>query len=205
MPLPGHDRRDHSAEMTTAIDSNGHNVDDVPANEREQVRESARDRKQRQRRREYLRSGQHIVAKAMPYLQARVNDPEVPDDRLAPLEVAVRRWKADLIADLGGKANVSTAMEITIEQAADAWITWSSLSAYKNTLAGVGGIVNRRHRRAYGIVQDCERASIALNKLLTTIGLERRAKRVPTLQEYVATRYSGVSKGASPPIGDPTP
>lgn len=40
--------------------------------------------------RPYHRSGEHIVAKAVPYLVQRVADPNVPDASLTPLERTVR-------------------------------------------------------------------------------------------------------------------
>ena len=36
------------------------------------------------------------------YLLARVADPSAPDDRLSTVELAVRAWRQEVIADLGG-------------------------------------------------------------------------------------------------------
>jgi hypothetical protein len=135
---------------------------------------NAVERKRAQRRREYMRHGQTVVAKAMPYLQVRVGDASVADDALSPVELAARRWKEDVIEDLGGAEHVSTAMMTLVDLASSAWVTWASLDHSKTTLAASGRMVNKRARRAYGIVGDCDRALGTLTKLLMAIGLERR-------------------------------
>jgi hypothetical protein len=54
--------------------------------------------------RPYHRSGEHIVAKAVPYLVQRVADPNIPDASLTPLERTVRGWRLEILQDLGGDA-----------------------------------------------------------------------------------------------------
>jgi hypothetical protein len=52
--------------------------------------------------RPYDRSGEHIVAKALPPLVERVTDPAVPETALSPLERTVRGWRDEILEDLGG-------------------------------------------------------------------------------------------------------
>jgi hypothetical protein len=47
--------------------------------------------------RPYHRSGEHIVAKAVPYLIQRVADPNIPDASLTPLERTVRGWRLEIL------------------------------------------------------------------------------------------------------------
>ncbi len=52
--------------------------------------------------RDYHRSGQHIVARALPYLLERVAGEKLSHDALTPLERAAREWrhKAEQDAEL---------------------------------------------------------------------------------------------------------
>ena len=51
--------------------------------------------------RPYHRSGEHIVAKAVPFLVERVKDPRVADEALTPVERGARAWRGEVLHDLG--------------------------------------------------------------------------------------------------------
>jgi hypothetical protein len=92
--------------------------------------------------RPYQRSGEHIVAKAMPFLVECVTDPAVPETALSPLERTVRGWRDEILEDLGGDT-VSAAKRAVLDAAVGSKIVLSSLDAFLFKLASGGrGMVN---------------------------------------------------------------
>jgi hypothetical protein len=87
--------------------------------------------------RPYQRSGEHIVAKAMPFLVERVTDPAVPETALSPLERTVRGWRDEILEDLGGDT-VSAARRTVLDAAVGSKIILSSLDAFLFQLASSG-------------------------------------------------------------------
>jgi hypothetical protein len=158
---------------------------------------AARPRRKRVRRRPYLASGHIIVAKAMPFLVERVTDPAVPETALTPLERTVRGWRAEILEDLGGDA-VSAAKRAILDAAVGSKIILSSLDSFLFALAGSGrGLVNRRGRYAYRIVNDRMRVADSLVKQLATLGLDRQERPAIDLTTYLAQRRSSGARAES--------
>ncbi len=157
---------------------------------------------QRRAKRPYNPSGQHVVAKAVPYLVQRVTDPSVPDETLTPLERAVRGWRLEILEDLGGDA-VSAAKRAVLDAAVGSKIILSSLDSFLFDLAGSGrGMVNRRGRYAYRIVNDRMRVADSLVKQLAALGLDRVERPPLDLTQYLAQR--GERRPAAPTDAQPT-
>ena len=149
--------------------------------------------------RPYHRSGEHIVAKAMPFLVERVTDPAVPETALSPLERTVRDWRDEILEDLGGDT-VSAAKRAVLDAAVGSKIVLSSLDAFLFTLASTGQrMVNRRGRYAYRIVTDRIRVADSLVKQLSALGLDRVDRPPVDLTQYSAQRP------APPEPSDPHP
>ena len=101
---------------------------------------------------------------------------------------ALARWRADLIADLGGPEAISTQEAAVIDAAtttkllldhADSWL-----------LGGPGRLINARRRALYPIVAQRQSLADALLRHLVSLGLKRRAKPTPSLQDYLRRRYA---------------
>ena len=151
--------------------------------------------------RTYHRSGEHIVAKAMPFLVERVTDSAVPETALSPLERTVRGWRDEILEDLGGDT-VSAARRAILDAAVGSKIILSSLDAFLFQLASSGqGMVNRRGRYAYRIVSDRQRVADSLVKQLSTLGLDRVERPPVDLGAYLASRRSAPAP-ADPQQGD---
>jgi hypothetical protein len=90
----------------------------------------------------------------VPFLVERVKDPHVADDALTPVERGARAWRAEVLLDLGSPEVVPAAKLALVEAALGTKIVLDSLDRYLFELAGTGGLVNRRNRRAYSIVTD---------------------------------------------------
>jgi len=103
-------------------------------------------------------------------------------DGRSAVAVAARRWKADVAADLGG--SLSRAQETILESAAQKLIIRDSLSDF---LMRLPSLVTKK-RQAVAVLGTYLQVSDSLNRDLERLGLERRAKPVPTLEEYIAAK-----------------
>jgi hypothetical protein len=150
--------------------------------------------------RPYHRSGAHVVAKAVPFLVERVKDPRVADDALTPVERGARAWRGEVLHDLGGPEAVPAAKLALVEAALGTKIVLDSLDRYLFELAGIGGLVNRRNRRAYSIIADRMRVADSLTRQLAAVGLTREERPPIDLTQYLTQRRSS----GSAPHADPT-
>jgi hypothetical protein len=116
--------------------------------------------------RPYHRSGEHVVTKAVPFLVERVKAPRVADDALTPVERGARRWRAEILHDLGGPEAVPAAKLALVEAALGTKIILDSLDRYLFELADIAGLVNRRDRRACSIIADRMRVADSLTRQL---------------------------------------
>lgn len=145
--------------------------------------------RQNRGRRPYHRSGRIAVARALPHLMERVRDPAISDAALSPVELAAREWRQAVLADLGGADAVPATLAALLDAATGSKILLDSLDRYVFLLAEQDGLVNRRNRRVFAIVADRMRVADGLTRQLQALGLERRVKEIPKLEEYVARRY----------------
>jgi hypothetical protein len=116
-------------------------------------------------------------------------------DGRSALAVAVRRWKADVTADLGG--NLSRAQETILAAAAQSWVILSSLDDY---IARQPSLVTKK-RQVLPVVLQRMQIADSLARHLERLGLERRAKEVPSLQAYLAARAETPPRAAE--VGAP--
>jgi hypothetical protein len=128
-------------------------------------------RKRRKRTVSYLRSGL--------YRKRELPGPETEVGRI----LAERRQA--LISDLGGQEACSTAQLALVDLAIRQWLLLDSVDGYLLTLPS---LVDRRHRRLWQVVMDRNALAASLERTLARLGLERRAKPVPSLEEYIAAK-----------------
>jgi hypothetical protein len=158
---------------------------------------AARPRRNRATR-EYHRTGAYPVERALPFLVERVKDPRVADDALTPVERGARAWRGEVLHDLGGPEAVPAAKLALVEAALGTKIVLDSLDRYLFELAGIGGLVNRRNRRAYSIVADRQRVADSLTRQLATLGLDRVDRPPVDLTAYLASRPSAPAPSEAP-------
>jgi len=103
-------------------------------------------------------------------------------DGRSALAVAVRRWKEDVRSDLG--SDLSRAQETILEAAAQAWVILASLDDW---IARQPSLVTKKRTVLPVVVQRMQIAE-GLARNLERLGLERRAKPVPELAAYLATK-----------------
>ena len=105
-------------------------------------------------------------------------------DDLGDVGTAIRTWRAEIIEDLGGEESVSAMQRVLIDSASKTYILLCSVDAWllrQNP-------INKRTKSLYPIVAKRQQLADALARYMEKLGLERRQKPVPSLQQYLETR-----------------
>lgn len=104
-------------------------------------------------------------------------------DQRSAIAVAVRRFKADLVRDLGG--NPSRAQETLIELAARTWIIVEALDDW---LMRQPSLVLHRKRAVVPVLLQRQQLADSLARQLERLGLERKVREAPDVTSYLASR-----------------
>ena len=107
---------------------------------------------------------------------------------------ALAEWREDLIADLGGPEAVSTQQAAVVDLAVKTKLMLDSIDAWLLTQPP---LVDRRRRAVLPVVRERQQLADALARYMAQLGLERRPRPVPTLDQYLAQRY-GMAPRAHP-------
>src|SRR6516162_7958000 len=103
-------------------------------------------------------------------------------DGRSPAAIAIRRWRAELIADVGGDDAVSTQQLAIVDLAGKQKLLLDSIDTW---LLAQPSLINARKRMLLPVVQQRQQLADALARYLGQLGLEHR-RRVKTLQEVLA-------------------
>ncbi len=106
-------------------------------------------------------------------------------DRRTSLGKALTQWRADLIQDLGGESAISTQERALVDLSVRTKLMLDSIDAW---VLGQPSLVNARKRAVLPVVRERVQFADALAKYLAQLGLKRRAKQVPDLNDYLASR-----------------
>ena len=109
-------------------------------------------------------------------------------DRRSSAARALLAWRDELITDLGGATEISAQQRAVVELAARTKLYLDSLDAY---LMEQRSVVDKRRRAVLPVVRERQTLADALARLMGQLGLERRAKRVPSLSDYLASQTAG--------------
>jgi hypothetical protein len=94
-------------------------------------------------------------------------------------------WRKELVDALGGEDQISPQIRTLIDLAVGAKLYIDHIDSYCMSLES---IINRGVRSVYPIIRDRAQLAAQLEKTLTTLGLQRQAKQLETLQEYSERR-----------------
>ena len=111
---------------------------------------------------------------------------EAVDKRSAPAR-ALWSWRRDLVADLGGEAAVTAQQRALVEVATRTKLYVDHLDAY---LMQQRSLINRKKKTVLPVLLQRQALADSLAKYMNMLGLERRSKPVPTLDEYLASSYA---------------
>jgi hypothetical protein len=110
----------------------------------------------------------------------------------------VARWKADVTADLGGDLSTAkktlievAAMDVALLAVADSWLRENAAS-----------VLNKRKRTFVPLVAERLRVAAHLADVLKLLGLERKARELPTLAQYLQEREAAQEPPAEAPVAE---
>ncbi len=99
---------------------------------------------------------------------------------------ALVAWRNQLLRDLGGEETVSAQQMALVEMAVRTRLYIDSLDAW---LMEQKSLVNRRRKAVLPVVKERQQLVDSLARILGQLGIERRAKPIPRLREYLEEKY----------------
>jgi hypothetical protein len=106
-------------------------------------------------------------------------------DRRTTVGKQLARWRAELTSDLGGDEAISTAEKQIVDLAVRTKLMLDSIDAWILTQPT---LIVRRTRSLLPVVKERVALTESLARYLTTLGLKRRARELPSLGEYLAAK-----------------
>jgi len=95
---------------------------------------------------------------------------------------ALMAWRGELVADLGGPEELSTQQLAIVDITVRTKLLLDSLDAW---LLRQPSIIDKRRRQLFPVVQQRTALADALARYLGTLGLQRVAKQMPRLSDYL--------------------
>jgi hypothetical protein len=115
-----------------------------------------------------------------------------PLDGRSALAIAMKRFRDDLVGDLGG--DPSRAQLAIVETAARTWLLLSSVDDW---LQRQPSIVHGVKRTVLPVVLQRQQLADSLLRHLTALGLERKAKPIESLEDYLRRRAAEKAEKAN--------
>lgn len=103
-------------------------------------------------------------------------------DRRTSTGKALDAWRAELIADLGGREAVSTQELAVIDAAVKTKLLLDSVDVW---LLKQPSLINHRKRSVWPVVAQRQALADSLCKSMTQLGLKKRAKPTRTLSDLL--------------------
>lgn len=103
-------------------------------------------------------------------------------DRRTRVSKALDHWRDQLISDLGGPEQISTQQRAIINVAVKTKLLLDSVDAW---LLQQPSLINLRKRAVHPVVLQRQQLADSLIRAMVQLGLERRAKVLPSLSEYL--------------------
>lgn len=120
--------------------------------------------------------GLKTLKRAVKVLGSRAIDPRTKTGR------ALRQFKADIVADLGGSESLSAQQLELVDVIVATKLVHDSITAW---LLSQPSMVNKRQRALWPVVLQRQTLADSLCRNLERLGLERKAKQVPSIQDYL--------------------
>ncbi len=103
-------------------------------------------------------------------------------DGRSELGQAMSAFKADLLSSLGGSENLSAQRLCFVDLAVKEWLILQTIDGFFSQ----AGFFQKRKKTAYPLLASRMQVADGLKRSLLALGLERKAKKMPTLQELLA-------------------
>lgn len=105
-------------------------------------------------------------------------------DRRTSLGRALEDWRHSLLSDLGGQDQTSAQQRQIVDLAVKTKLILDSIDTW---LLKQPSLVNHRKRMVLPVVLQRQQLADALARYMTQLGLEKKAKKVLSLSEYLST------------------
>jgi hypothetical protein len=114
---------------------------------------------------------------------------------------ALKKWRGELVADLGGEDNISTQQSAIIDLAVKSKLILDSIDTW---LLSQETLINKRKRMLFPVVLQRQQLADGLARYVAQLGIERRHERrhkVKTIGELLSQPHdhenhaNGVQKG----------
>ncbi len=132
-------------------------------------------------KRQYTRHGLSALQGALKTIGNQDNWIESLGDVGQELKV----WQASIIADLGGEENISAMERSLVELATKTHLLLASVDRF---LLAQPSLVNKSKRQLFSVVLQRQQLADGLARYMSQLGLKRRTKPAPTIQDYLAAR-----------------
>ena len=107
-------------------------------------------------------------------------------DQRTKISKAIRTWQADLIQDLGGPEAISVQQRAIVDLAVKTKLMLDSIDVW---LLNQKSLINQTKRAVFPVVLQRQTLANALADYMGKLGLEKKAKPLVPLNEYIQTRY----------------
>ena len=131
-------------------------------------------------RRAYTRHGLNAVK-----ARVKVRGLAAIDMRTAAAQALIG-WRNGLLSDLGGEESVSNQQLALVDMAVRTRLYIDHLDGW---LMEQPTLINKRKKSVLPIVRERQQLVDSLGRLLGQLGLERKAKPVPALAQYLEEKY----------------
>src|SRR5262249_33385246 len=148
------------------------------------------------RRRRYSRSGFYALKSTLRQLGPRTID------RRTSLGKHLAAWRAELVTDLGGEEALSTQQRALVDVLVRQELLLESVDSW---LLAQRTLVNSGNRTLLPVVRERQALADSLARYLAQLGLERRAKPIPSLDDYLRQRSPRSEELPGPSPLEPIP
>lgn len=131
-----------------------------------------------EQKRPYLKHGHVALTKAL----KTISNQDGWVESLGDVGEALKAWKAAIIDDLGGEAEVS-AMELSVIELATK--THLMLSSIDRFLLEQKSLINKSRRQLFPIVMQRQTLADALSAYMKQLGMKKKSKPVLSLTDYL--------------------
>jgi hypothetical protein len=104
-------------------------------------------------------------------------------DQRSKLALGMKKLRAELMADLGGEESLSAGQKKLIEDCVKKMVMLESIDAW--LFSQSWALINKRTASLRPIVLQRATLSDSLMRCLRELGLEKKAKNVPSIQDYI--------------------
>ncbi len=103
-------------------------------------------------------------------------------DQRSALAKEIGKHRSELVADLGGEENLSVQQHKIVDEYLKRYVMLETIDGWIFTQPS---LLNKRTRSLYPIVLQRQTIADGMIRCLERLGLQRKAKKIPSIQDYI--------------------